>query len=93
MSEPRFAFYEFVRVKSVAQSHAERGVVLGRAEHEDGTSWSYAVLNQFSGETTSYGEHELESTGEIGQREDFFRGKVLRVRIDEHGAGRIVQGD
>ena len=47
MAEPKFQFYEYVRVVSadpeLAEIDGERGAILGRSEDEDG-GYGYAVL-------------------------------------------------
>jgi hypothetical protein len=94
---PRFQFYEEVRVQTSdpLKSHVNGalGAVVGRTETEDNTSWYYAVdLHQIS-EGWCFYENELESTGRIFNREDYYDGTSIRVQVDQQGLGKIVGRD
>jgi len=93
--KPRFAYYEKVRVRTTdpAKAHlnGEVGAVLGRTDTQDKTSWYYAVSLYTQQRSWCFFEHELEPTGEHAKREDFYDGTSMRVRVDEHGRGTIVE--
>ncbi len=58
---------------------------------DDEHNWHDSV--HIEGETTSamYHESELESTGEVGSREDFYDGDSLRVRFNGNGEGHFAE--
>jgi hypothetical protein len=93
MSQPRFDFYEQVRISTtdVGKTHLNGrcGVVLGRTETERGDSWYYAVDVDEEVEGWCFYEQELEATGRRFAREDFYDGTSIRVHVDEHGRGEI----
>ena len=93
MPEPRFQFYEIVRVASgnatLATIHGETGAILGMAEHDDG-AYGYAVFIYRDQICWSIDEEDLEATGRFSSREAFYDGTSVRVRVDEHGRGWIV---
>jgi len=94
MREPRFDFYEEVRINTsdADKSHMNGllAVVVGRTETEDRTSWYYAVDLQSQKKGWCFFERELEPTGRRFRREDFYDGSSIRVRVDEKGHGHIV---
>lgn len=90
MAEPKFQFYEYVRVVSadpeLAEIDGERGAILGRSEDEDG-GYGYAVLIARDGLCWSVAEADLQATGEFGTRADFYGDESIRVRVDADGRG------
>ena len=94
MAEPKFQFYEYVRVVSVdpelAEINGERGAVLGRSEDEHG-GYGYAVLIDRDGICWSVEEADLEATGEVGTRADFYGDEPVRVRVDGNGRGTLAE--
>ena len=90
MAEPKFQFYEYVRVVSedpeLAEIDGERGAVLGRSEDEDG-GYGYAVLIKRDSLCWSVDEADLQTTGEFGTRADFYGDGSIRVRVDGNGRG------
>ena len=93
MPNPRFQFYEIVRVASsqpeLAEIHGERGAILGMSEDDQGT-FGYAVFIYRDEICWSLTEDELEETGEFSRREEFYDDTSIRVRVDQHGRGWIV---
>ena len=93
--EPRFDYYEDVRIQSQdrEKSHMNGrvGVVLGRTQTEDKSSWYYAIDLYGDEQSWCFFEIELESTGNKFRREDFFDGTSTRVHVDERGKGRIAR--
>ncbi|EMI40269.1 Imm31 family immunity protein [Rhodopirellula sp. SWK7] len=84
-SEPKFAFYEKVRVNTgnpdLADINGMLAAVLGRAQNDDG-SWGYAI--HVYDRPTSYcaSESDLTSTGKHATRSDFYAGDSIRVSRD-----------
>ncbi len=94
MSKPKFQFYEVVRVISnnpeLAEIQGETGAILGLSEHGD-PEYEYGVFIDRDGLLWSVAEHDLESTGIIKQRADFYDDKVsIRVQVDEQGRGTVA---
>jgi hypothetical protein len=93
MDKPKFDFYEKVRITSSLPSKqevaGEVGAVLGKAQN-DNSDWSYAVWVYRDSICWSMHEHEMESTGEFDKEETFYSGKSVRVRVDKHGRGTII---
>ena len=93
MPNPRFQFYEKVRLASskpeLAEIHGAIGAVLGRAEHEDG-SFSYGVYIYRDEICWSIAEEDLEATGDFDSRETFYDGTSIRVHVDEQGQGWLA---
>jgi hypothetical protein len=93
---PKFAFFEKVLVNSQNQEkeevHGQIGAVLGRVQTENG-AWYYTVYIYSKDVSWCLFEHELLPTGEQARREDFYDGCSLRVRVDEHGRGKIVSDE
>ncbi|MEO1615272.1 MAG: hypothetical protein AAFV88_05445 [Planctomycetota bacterium] len=83
--EPRFGFYEKVRVTTanpdLADIHGMLSAVLGRAQNDDG-SWGYAIHVYERSTTYSVAESELTSTGDHALRSDFYSGDSIRVSRD-----------
>lgn len=79
-------FYVEVKTKEGAI-----GVILGRAQHDDGT-WGYSVLIH-GDDHSCYDLHHssLEPTGKQFQRSDFYSGKSITVVVDEDGNGTIKE--
>ncbi len=94
MTEPKFQFYEYVRVVSddpaLAEVNGERGAILGRSEDEDG-GFGYAVLIGRDGICWSVDEADLQATGEFGTRADFYDDEPVRVHVDESGRGTLAE--
>lgn len=86
---PKFSFYERVRIAAGNRTPLV-GFVMGRCE-DDEHNWHYSV--QLEGKTTNtmFRESELESTGEVGSREDFYDGNSLRVRVNDSGEGHFAE--
>lgn len=82
MANPKFQFYEVVRLAPTRSEQKAlaggEGVVLGMAANEAG-EWSYAVSVTGTDSTRSFEEEDLESTGRIRTREEFYPGGALRV--------------
>ena len=79
----QFQFYEIVRVAA----HYEgvdvvglEGAILGMSDDERG-DWGYAVHLFTLRETWDFPESDLESTGKIGRREDFYDGSAIKVFV------------
>ena len=93
----KFQFYEVVKVVSVNPKLSEIagkfGAILGMAQNDDGT-WGYSVhvFNEEDGWDVM--ESDLEATGKIMRREDFYDGSSIRIRVDpETGEGSIVDDE
>jgi hypothetical protein len=85
----KFQFYERVVVlQDAPEIFGKTGSILGRAQSEDGT-WVYAVLVIAPDEAWDIAESDLESTGIVDKREDFYRGKSVRVRVSNAGRGSV----
>lgn len=95
MTEPKFQFYQYVRVVSddpaLAEINGERGAILGRSEDENG-GYGYAVLIGRDGICWSVDEADLQATGESGIRADFYGEESIRVRVDADGRGSFADG-
>ena len=88
--EPKFAFYEIVRVigdppRIREALRGKEGIVLGMTDASDVVERGYGVgINEF-GEVFAIPEHYLESTGRHGSQEDFVsrdpRLRLLKDRI------------
>jgi Immunity protein 31 len=93
-SNPRYEFYEVVQVisqdESKAKLNGQTGAVLGRAQADDGKSWSYAVAIDSTEIVWSFDEDELLPTGLVRKREDYYDGSSVRVIVDEEGRGQIA---
>ena len=94
--DPRYAFYEKVRVQSLdrkaASVNGQLGAVLGRVTTDKG-EWYYTVYIYSTKESWCFFEHELLPTGEHAQREDFFDNSSVRVLVDKDGRGTIAPKD
>jgi hypothetical protein len=66
------------------------GTILGRAQADDGT-WLYAVFVAGPNETWDIAESDLDSTGIVDKREDFYSGKSIRIRTSRTGRGTPVR--
>ena len=85
--DAKYDFYEIVIIKqdnSLPQYiHRKEGVVLGKAQDENG-SWYYTVsLPIDNNQCWSFSENQLEKTGKKKQRSDFYDGKSLKVKANE----------
>lgn len=94
MTKPKFQFYEVVRVISadpeLAEIRGETGPILGLSEHGE-PEYEYGVFIDRDGMLWSVAERDLQSTGEIKQRADFYDDNVsIRVQIDEQGRGAVA---
>ena len=94
MTPPRFAFYAQVRVARPRAENVEFagefGVVFGLGT-EPGEPVSVGVFLEKSERVVCFAEDELVATGRQFRREDFYDDRqAVRVRVDEHGRGRIV---
>jgi hypothetical protein len=88
-NQPRYDFYEKVIVAAPGKAiDGERGAVLGRVEHDDGT-WGYAVHIYSQRICWSLGEDELLPTGEFDVRATFYDGTTVQVEVDSRGRGHI----
>jgi len=94
MPQPRFEFYEKVRINSADRSkshlNAKLAAVLGRTEAEDRKGWYYSAFVYSDGTVWCFFEEELEATGEHAQASDFVSGTSIRVTVDERGRGFIA---
>lgn len=92
-TEPKFKFYEKVRISSTtstkANANGELGAVLGMAQGDDGR-WSYAVSVYSTGICWSCWEDELVATGEFDRRETFYSGDSVQVAVNKKGRGRVI---
>jgi hypothetical protein len=98
MSDPKFEFYEVVRVISCAKDVPVRllgaeGAILGRTQGDQGDiEWSYAVTFEGEINTWIFMEAELEPTGRFKRREDFYDGSSIRVIVDPAtGEGCVIE--
>jgi hypothetical protein len=93
MMASKYQFYEIVRVSEQCvreQVAGLEGVILGMAQDEQGR-WSYAVHLYELGESWHLFEDELEPTGRMSSREEFYDGTHITVVVDpETGEGRIT---
>lgn len=84
-ASPRFAHYEVVVVCTTSKTLADgiagkTGAVMGISHPEtEGGPVLYAVGAYDFDETCMVAEHELESTGRVDRREDFYSGESIRV--------------
>jgi hypothetical protein len=91
----KFDFFEKVRIKSSERSPeliGKVGAVIGISSDET-TVYDYQLAFYDDTESASFLPNELESTGEFGQRSDFYdddENSRIRVRVDKDGSGHIV---
>jgi hypothetical protein len=65
--------------------------VLGRAQDESG-NWGYAVFIYAANEVWNFREDELEPTGKMDKRENFYDGSSIGVRVDpDTGEGYLSE--
>ena len=93
--KPPIAFYEKVLVLDTAEDLEIRGKygwMLG-VSADDELIYDYQI--HFDEFDMGYGvkPEDLEGTGEIAPREQFYSGESIRVRVDEYGRGHIVEPD
>ena len=87
----KFQFYERVVVlRDAPEIFGKIGSVLGRAQADDGT-WLYAVFVAGPNEAWDVAESDLESTGIVDKREDFYSGQSVRVRVGKSGRGTMIK--
>lgn len=90
----KYNYYEKVRVSSSAPGRlkidGELCAVLGQSFGTDG-KWYYAVHVYKFNRAWTVPEDELVATGEYDRRETFYDGDSIRVSVDEHGGGQIVE--
>jgi hypothetical protein len=91
---PKFQFYEIVRINSnnpeLAEIQGETGAILGRSDEENGL-YSYGVFIDRDEICWCVAEEDIESTGVVLQRADFYDdNRVIRVQVDEQGRGIIA---
>lgn len=91
---PKFAFFEKVRVVTPASNaqevYGELGYIAARAQNDDGT-WGYGVYIYRDERLWSFGEDELESTGEFDPPDPSSLRASIRVRVDDQGRGILVK--
>ncbi len=91
-----FQFYEIVKVSykcEIPELVGLEGTVLGMAQNDQG-EWGYAISIHDLDECWDLMEEELESTGRMNRRENFYDGTHIRARVDlETGEGKIVDND
>lgn len=91
MAEPKFAFYEKVRVQTanpnIADLNGMLAAVLGRAQNDDET-WGYAIHVYERSTTYSVAESELVTTSEHAKRGDFYAGAPTPVSKDGEQLGQ-----
>ena len=91
--EPKFKFYEVVEIaskrKQLAQINGLSGAVLGMEKNCDG-DWFYAISIFETQEGWDVMEKELNSTGKMMKREDFYSEESVTVEVDlVSGEGKI----
>jgi hypothetical protein len=90
MGEPKFTFYEVVKVKcsvGVPEIAGRTGVVMGIAHEEGYEVIGYSLF--FEGmESYVIDEEYLVSTGRFMRREDFYSGESIRVDMN----GNLLEG-
>ena len=83
--EALYKFYEVVKIVSgrpnLAEINGEEAAILGMAENDDG-QWCYAVHILGSEEGWDIMESELQPTGCMMSREDFYDGDSVTVEVD-----------
>ena len=102
----KFSFFE--KVKIIASSSPKTKHLIGRigvilvktpiAEDENGEPDFSDVIDygvRIEGENywQSFLPDELESTGEIGKREDYYSGASIRVGVDDKGRGFLLDNN
>ena len=94
LSSAKYDFYEKVRVTTTAPEkqivNGEIGAVIGRAQNDLG-EWFYSVAIYKTDTSWHFLESELASTGEFDNREKFYDGSSIRVRVDKEGRGSIAE--
>jgi hypothetical protein len=94
MADPRFTFYEIVRVRNTPKNRSCRiagleGAIMGITppdEIEEGQELAYSVFIDAVDSSWALNESELEPTGRKARREDFHDGTSIRVSRD----GRLL---
>ena len=93
-NEPKYQFYERVRISSkdpeLTEVDGELGAVLGKSQNQAG-SWFYTVFVYRTSICWVLPQGELERTGEFDRRETFFDGASLNVQVDEEGHGELSE--
>ncbi len=90
-SQPKFQFYEKVRVAAPESSNVGRlGAVSGKSQSDEGI-WVYSVSLYAETSCSCFDEDQLESIGEFAERSEFYAGDSVRVRVDGLGHGQIVE--
>ncbi len=94
MPDAKFQFYEVVCVVSdkpeLTEIQGQCGTILGRSA-DDAGHVGYAVFIDSAGECWSVDEHDLQSTGTVLSRSDFYDdSQVVRVQVDTQGRGFLV---
>lgn len=92
-----YAFYEVVRVVSTSPDKQKirglEGAILGKSKNDKG-EWGYAVYIYELSECWDLMHDELEDTGKMDQRENFYDGTRVKVTVDPvTGEGRIVDSN
>lgn len=81
----KFQFYEVVEIapgrSAIAPAVGQRGAILGMAQCDD-ARWVYAVQLFDTGICWSIEESELEATGTLMTRADFYDGESISVEVD-----------
>jgi hypothetical protein len=93
MTNPRFRFYEVVRIRDGVVDKPEiagaEGAILGMARELNG-DWSYGVYLYERGHVAHLSEDELEPTGRMDSRESFYSGESVAVEVNPiTGEGRV----
>ncbi len=90
-----YKFYEVVMIvsnkPSLAEINGEEAAIMGMAENDDG-QWCYAVNILNSDDGWDVMESDLQSTGRMMSREDFYDGESVTVEVDSiTGEGKFKQ--
>lgn len=94
---PKFDFFQEVTIRSLYPETAHidgcLGVVVGRTETEDGSSWYYAIYIYPDSVGWCAYEDELLATGKHVDPKNVYDGSSIRVAVDRDGSGDIVESD
>jgi hypothetical protein len=92
--DAKYKFYEVVRVNEKHYRSMfvnKEGAILGMSQNEQNDMWGYTLTFDDLPETYGFEEEELEPTGKMKKREDFYDGSSVTVVVDpDTGEGRII---
>ncbi|WP_169719843.1 Imm31 family immunity protein [Zooshikella ganghwensis] len=88
-----YKFYEVVKVVTsrslLSEINGQEAAILGMAQNESG-QWFYSVQILENDEGWDVMESELQATGRILTREDFYDGESLSIEVNsESGEGTL----